>query len=148
MKASPIHADGTQGSSLVETAVLMPVMLLMLVGGVDFGRACYLGLEVSAAAEAGASYGAANATDTAGMIAAAKLEVPDSSGLTPVATYGCECSDGSSPVSNCGTAPTCAYNVLNYVQVSTTLTYTPLLPYPGIPSSIKLTSLARMRAAH
>ena len=137
-----------EGSSLIETAVLMPVMLLMLVAGVDFGRAYYMGIEVSAAAQAGANYGAANATDIAGMVAAAKLEVPDSTGLKPVATYGCECSDGSSQVAACGTAPTCAYNVVNYVQVTTTLAYKPLLPYPGIPTSITLSSQARMRAAH
>ena len=36
--------------------------------------------------------------------------------LTPIATYGCECSDGTSVVSSCGAAPTYPFNVVNFVE--------------------------------
>jgi hypothetical protein len=82
------------------------------------------------------------------MIAAAKLDAKDVSNLAAQASYGCECSDGSSPVASCGTAPSCAVNVVNYVEVDTSATYTPILKYPGIGSSFALSGKGRMRAAH
>ena len=145
MRSFPCEQDGT---SVIETALLLPVLVLMLVGAFDFGRAYYVALEVAGAAQAGAVYGTQNVTDTAGMIAAAKLDAADVSQLVPTASYGCECSDGSSGVVSCKTAPSCAFNVVNYVQVNTAATYTLLLPYPGLAKTLSLTGQARMRAAH
>jgi len=141
-------AKEDRGSSLVETAVLMPVLMLLFVGTVNFGRAYYSAIEVSAAAEAGALYGVQNPTDVSGMVAASKLDAANLSSLSPVATYGCECSDGSSAVASCGTAPTCTYNVVNYVEVDTSYIYTPIIKYPVLGSAVTLHGSARMRSAH
>jgi Flp pilus assembly protein TadG len=134
-----------EGSAILETAFLMPLMIAMILGTVDFGRAYYMAIEVASAAHAGALYGTQNPTDTAGMVSAADLDAPDVSTLTPVATYGCECSDGSSAVALCTSTPSCTYNYVNYVSVTTTATYTTLIPYPGVPKSLALTSTALMR---
>jgi Flp pilus assembly protein TadG len=136
------------GSSILETTLLMPFLVLLLMGAVDFGRAYFMAIEVSSAAEAGALYGTQNASDTAGMVTAATLDAPEVSNLAPVATYGCECSDGSSVSASCTSLPLCTYNVVNFVEVDTAATYTPIFPYPGIPTSIALTAKARMRAAN
>jgi Flp pilus assembly protein TadG len=146
MLHKPLNDDS--GASVLETALLLPLLLLLFLGAIDFGRAYYAALEVSSAAQAGALYGSQNATDTSGMVAAAKLEVPDMTGINPTATYGCECSDGSSSTASCSPVPTCAYNVVNYVSVATTVNYNMMFKFPGLPSSVKLTGLARMRAAH
>jgi Flp pilus assembly protein TadG len=137
-----------EGSSIIETALLMPLLLLILVAAIDFGRAYFMAIEVSSAAEAGALYGTVNPADTAGMVAAAQLDATDVASLTAVATYGCQCSDGSSVVVSCGTAPICTYNVVNYVEISTSATYSSLINYPGIPSSLALSGKARMRTGH
>ena len=55
---------GEEGSSLVEVALVLPMMLLLLVGSVDFGRGYYAAMEVSSAANAGACYGVQEPTDT------------------------------------------------------------------------------------
>jgi Flp pilus assembly protein TadG len=138
-----------RGSSLVEMALVLPVLFLLLLGVVDFGRAYYLAIEVSRAANTGALYGSQNPTDTAGMQSAAVLDAPDVPSFTTAsvtATYGCECSDGSSPVVSCTTSPTCSTNVVNYVQVSTSVSYSAMFPYPGIPSPLILRGSARIRA--
>ena len=44
------------GSALLEVALILPTLILVLVGAVDFGRAYYVTIEVSSAAEAGALY--------------------------------------------------------------------------------------------
>lgn len=136
------------GSGILETAILLPVLILMLIGAVDFGRAFYLAIEVGSAAHAGALYGSQYPTDTAGMKTAATLDAADVSGLTPTATYGCECADGSGAVASCTTAPSCTYNVVYYVQVNTTATYTSILNYPGIPASWTFSGMSRMRAPY
>jgi Flp pilus assembly protein TadG len=142
-------SDHESGSSLIELALILPVLFLLLMGVADFGRAYYLAIEVSHAANTAALYGSQNPTDTVGMQNAAVLDAPDVPSFTTSsvsASYGCECSDGSSVVVNCTSNPSCATNVVNYVQVNTSVSYSAMLPYPGIPSPLTLRGSARMRA--
>lgn len=141
----PLQKDES-GSSLVELALLFPLLLLLLVGAVDLGRAFYVAIEVSSAASAGALYGTQNPTDTTGMQHAAALNAPDLTGIVSVASYGCECSDGTSASASCSTTPTCSQDVIQYVQVTTSFTYVPVVRYPGVPSSFALHGKARLRA--
>jgi Flp pilus assembly protein TadG len=63
------------GQAMVELAVAIPLLMIVIVGAVDFGTACYISIEVTNAARAGAQYGAQNAitlTDIPGMELAAK----------------------------------------------------------------------------
>lgn len=138
------------GASLVELSLVLPFFLLLLFGALDFGRAYFLAVEVAGAARAAAEYGAQNPTDTAGMTKVATVDAPDVPNLsvgTP--TYGCECSDGTSYSANCAAAPTtCAYNVVYRVRLTVSTTYSPLFPWPNIPSSIPLSSTAVMRSGN
>jgi Flp pilus assembly protein TadG len=137
------------GASILETALIAPILLLVLVGAIDFGRGYYAALEVSSAAEAGALYGTQFPTDVSGMIKAATLDAADIIMVTPTAAYGCECSDGTAVTPNCGSTPTCSLlNVVNYVEVDTTATYKPIISYPGFTSSLTLHGKARLRASH
>jgi Flp pilus assembly protein TadG len=138
-----------EGSQLYELAMVMPVFVLLLFGAIDFGRAYYVNMEVAAAAEAGAAYGAQNPTDTSGMKAAALLNAPDISGLTPTASYGTECSDGTKAVASPGVAPTtCSVTIVQYIEVDTTATYKPLFAFPGMPSAFTMSGKARMRTSY
>ena len=98
------------GASLVELAFVIPFLVLLALGAIDFGRAYYLSIEVANAARAGAQYGAANGnlTNLSGMQTAANQDAFDvPGGVAPVAVWGCECSDGSSAVELCSSPPTC-----------------------------------------
>ncbi len=88
-----VWKEANEGTSILEAALILPVLLLMLVVAVDLGRAYYVAIEVASAAHAGALYGAQYPTDTNGMIAASKLDALDVPTLSVVAAYGCECSD-------------------------------------------------------
>lgn len=135
-----------RGASLVEFGLMLPFLALLLLGVIDFGRAYYVNVEVTNAAYTGALYGTQNYTDTTGMQNAATGDAPDISGMTATATYGCECSDGTNAVASCSSPPTCGINVVNYVQVTTSATYTPLFPWPGIPNSLAMQGTTRLRA--
>src|SRR6204780_351383 len=102
------------GTSLVEVGLFLPLLLLLLMGVADFGRAYYLAIEVAGAAHAGAIYGAQNITDTTGMQNAAKLNSPDVSGLVATSSWGCECSDGTASSASCVSTPACSVNVVYY----------------------------------
>ncbi len=134
------------GSNLVEVAFVMPLLLLLLAGAVDFGRAYYQGIEVVGAAHAGAVYGSQFPTDTTGMINAAKLDAPDVPGISATASWGCECANGSSHVASCSSAPSCASNTVYYVTVNASAPYNTLLPWPGIPSSFTWSYSTTMRS--
>lgn len=128
----------------------LPLLLLLVLGAIDFGQAYYLSIEVANAARAGVQYGAArgNVNDISGMQNAAIADAADVPGLVADPTWGCECSDGSGPVADCASPPTCggaAGTGVYYVQVRTSVTYRPVIPWPGVPSLIPLTGQARMR---
>jgi Flp pilus assembly protein TadG len=148
-------ADSEQGASLVETAVMVPFLMLILLAVVDFGRIYYLANEVEGAAQAGAVYGAQDITDTTGMTNVAKDNAPDVSGLSVTSSYGCECSDGTHSSASCTTPPTtCSVNMVYYATVATSVSYTPLFPWVwrwngagAIPSPITISRSATMRSA-
>lgn len=134
------------GASLVELAFVLPLFPLLLFGALDFGRAFYLSVEVAGAAHAAALYGSQNPTDTAGIRQAALLDAPDVPNLsagTPV--YGNECSDGTKYTSGSATLTCPSNNQVSRVDVTVTGTYSPLIPWPGVPSSLPLSSSASMR---
>lgn len=140
------------GSSLIEATVLAPVLLFLLLGAADFGHGYYLAEEVASAAHSGAAYAIQNpgniSSDTTGIQNAAKSDAPNVTGLT-IATpvWGCECSDGSSFSAKCASVPSgCSANWVYKVTVTASATYTLLFPWPGLPSSIPLSSSATMRA--
>jgi len=144
------------GDSLVEIGLLLPVLTMLLVGTVDLGRMAYMSIEVANAARAGVQYGQQNSStwsNTTGMQTAATNDAPDLVGasngnLAAVATYWCQCSDGTSVTPSCSpSAPSCATtHRVDYVKVVTTATYKAWFSCPGIPSTTTLTSTAVMRA--
>ena len=147
-----LHDDG--GQSLVELALIVPIFALLLLGAVAFGQLAYAAIEVSNAARAGVAYGAqsaATAADTAGMQAAAIDDAANISGMKVAAQPFCTCSNDptSTHLSDCGSAPaTCeaeGAHAINYVQVNTTATVTPIASYPGISPTFTLSGQAIMR---
>jgi Flp pilus assembly protein TadG len=137
-----------RGSSVLEMALVLPVLIIMLCVAIDLGRACTVAIAAESAAHAGALYGIAHLSDVAGMVAAAKLDAADWSVVTPTATFGCQCSDGSHAVDSCATLPSsCTDNIVNYVQVNTSAVFAPLLPYPGLSNSFTIHSIVRLRAS-
>ncbi len=138
-----------RGASVLEMALLLPVLLLLFVGLIDFGRAYYLSTEVSAAASAGALYGSQNTTaaqDTNGIKTAALAGAPNVSGMTvPTVAIACECSGSTASVSCSSPGCSGSSHMIEWLTVGTSATYKPLLPYPGVPSSITLAGQATLR---
>lgn len=58
------------GQSLIEMAIITPLLLLLGLGVIDMGRFAYIGILVGNAARAGAAYGAKAPGDSAGIVTA------------------------------------------------------------------------------
>ncbi len=61
-----------RGEGLVEFALILPVLMLVLMGIIDLGRAVYAYNVVANSAREGARYGIASPSDTVGMINVAR----------------------------------------------------------------------------
>jgi Flp pilus assembly protein TadG len=130
------------GAALVEFAVVAPVLLLLLLGLIDFGRYMYDGILAANAARAGAQYGAQTmitAANSAGMQNAAYADAQNLPGMTVNnATYFCANSSGTTVT--CGTA-----GAIAYVKVTTTGQFTPIIKYPLLPSSVPVSGSSIIR---
>lgn len=150
------------GVALVEFAIAIPVLIMALIGLIEYGRYAYFVIEVGNAAHAGAQYGAQNATtgaDVTGMKYAAIQDGQNSIyplTLTSVTAQDvCTCWTGTtqipSPpsVAQCGPPPPpcTAGRQYTYAQVTVTGTISPLFNYSllGLPSSWTVTRTATIR---
>lgn len=152
--------NSTAGGALVELALVLPVLVLVFVGTIDFGRVFYASQSLINAARAGVQYGAhtpARTADLTGMedTAEAATNMP---GITATASRLCQCASdtgtfsATSPSANdCNTpeATSCpsGHRVIT-VTVTTTKTFNTLMAggLPGFLQSINLTRTATMRA--
>jgi Flp pilus assembly protein TadG len=147
-KMSP---GGEDGQSLVETAFLVPLLIVVLLGAVEFGRVAYEAIEVSNAAKAAVQYGAQNRTtaiDSTGMKTAAANDAPNVSGLVTNVSTACTCANTQYTPSSCSDNTTCSSNgTVNEITltVTTSATFTPIIHCPGLPNSITLHGQAVQR---
>jgi Flp pilus assembly protein TadG len=130
----PRHAD--HGAAMIEMAILLPLLLLIIFGLVDFGLALRTKIVMTAAAREGARLSALG--ESTGTV---ETRVRDAADPVPVDTI--------SVTSGCGsTSPTTA-------TVVATRTYTFLTPVPalgeffggGLPSSVTVKGKGVMRCA-
>ena len=149
------------GQSLVEVALLTPILLALLIGGIELGRYAYLSILVGNAARAGAAYGAQSlpqSVDTADIQTAADNDFQNNgqniNKLTVTSTTSCGCDDaGTITSASCSvtansSAGTCASgHWVVMVQVTASGTFNSLFSYPGIPSSISVSQTSTMRVA-
>jgi TadE-like protein len=153
-----------RGSSLVETSLLSAFVLIpLLLGAIDFGRAYFVSIEVANAARAGVQYGAQNQVtlqDTTNIVKAAENEAPDVATACgagknacwvsgyPLAQWGCECSSQTSASGGTLDSSSCSCpsgHAVNFVLVTTKATYTPMFNFLALFPDITLNSEAKMR---
>lgn len=135
------------GSALVEFAVVTPFLVLLLIGLIDVGRYTYYGILAAHAARAAVQYGSENlvtAADTTGMKNAASQDAQNLSNWTVSATAICMLNNQvtTCPASN---SLSVSPNLVYYVQVTVTGSFSPLIAYPGIPTNVPVTATTTMR---
>ncbi len=137
-----------RGAVAVELALLSPVIMLMIVGAIDYGGALFERMRLESAARAGAQYALQNpgALDNTAAIEQAVRDASslvDPLSVSVVPSVFCECPDGTAVA--CG--GTCGGGALlrTFVAVTVTENFSPMFSYPGIASPITLTGRATIR---
>jgi len=140
-----------EGQAVIELAIAMPLLILLFLGGVEFGRLCYVGIEVTNAAQAGAAYGAQNhalASDVPGIRTVAVQDGGNLSNLdsqwtstgSDVTVQNLCANTYSATPSTCTGLPQ-----IEYVQVNTQVTVPSLFGLYGFASTYTLHGQAIMR---
>jgi Flp pilus assembly protein TadG len=147
------------GAALVELAVALPLLAVILVGTIDFGRAFRTAMIVTNASRMGAQFGAqslAKAADTTGIVAArdailtANNITPD---VSPAPTLECQCATNTDVIgasSACTPTFTCpsGQHVVVQLKVTAVATFSMTSPMPGLPRSVTISRASSMRVLH
>ncbi|MDE3136745.1 MAG: pilus assembly protein [Acidobacteriota bacterium] len=169
--------DSQSGQSLLEMALLTPLLLAMVLGSIELGRYAYLSILVGNAAHAGALYGAqstgqaappppttpltANGSMNGGITVAAQNDFQNNGGqsaqnLIVTWTNSCACDNQgtlTSEVCTTGASATAGIcpagqNWVVMVAVTAKATFDSLFKYPWIPSPITVSRTSTMRVAN
>jgi Flp pilus assembly protein TadG len=143
MRTAGRFRTARRGASATEFALILPLMMLIIMGGIDFGRFAHSYIAVNNAARAGASYASMNAftpatqsnweDDIEDAVEAelSELAVPggfDETKLTVTTTTTAE-ADG-----------------LWRFRIVVTYPFEMLIAWPGLPSNVNLRGVIEMRA--
>ncbi len=127
-------ARSSRGQSDVELALLLPVLVLILLGTIDFGRLFWMYESVLNAAHEGALYGAHNPCDTAGIqsqVTSQDTSLGISTGSISVAWYD----PSGTTIATCdSTVPTVSSNQRDTIEVK--ITNYPFKPITPVISNI------------
>ena len=137
-----------RGGLLLESALMLPVLLILTFGMVDFARVFRTGIVVSNAAETGALYGSASVANSSNYTAMQNAAIADANGLSGFTATGssfCTCTAGGTSVS-CSSTCSGGGAVMIYVQVQASAPFSTWFPYPGVPSSTTVNSTVVLRA--
>lgn len=149
-----VFRSSGRGQALIETALVVPFLMMIFVGGAELARIEYAAIEVSNAASAAVLYGAQNGgtyVDNKGMADAATMDAKDLQSVsigTPTLNQVCVSeTDGSSYLVSMTTSPACPSGYFIYVQISVLAqgTIDTLFHFPGLPSTITLYGQAKQR---
>lgn len=141
------------GVAILELALIAPLLILLTLGIVEVGLYARVGIEVGNAARAGVQYGAqttATAQDTAGITSAAQNDAHEIASLSVTPSYYCTCDAvPGTHYASCASVPACATgdHQDEYVQVTATKTFAPLIQIAGLPSSLTVTKTATQQVS-
>lgn len=112
-----------RGAAAAEFAISVPVLLLLIMGAMDFGRAIDQSIRLETAARAGAQYGLIFPDDSTGIAARVTEALPGWSGFTATSSLVCSCGGGGACAAGCAQTLTVTvtrpFSAAFFLQVTT-----------------------------
>ena len=121
----------------MELALIAPILIILMLGVIDYGRVYFAYISVTNGARIGADYaatGPTQAADTAAIKAAALADTTNLLNQSP-----------TNPDVTVTTANDSQGSL--YADVTMTYTFSTLFPWPGLPTSIDIERTVRSRVA-
>jgi len=140
---------GDRGSVAIESALVVPVLLMLVAITVELGLGMYESMQVSNAVSAGTLYATKNGYDVPG-ITTAVTGATGTPGITatpaPTQVCGCPGTSGIAVVA-CGSPTLCPDGspAGQYVRINASITHQKVLPGLGLPVPTTLTARSIVR---
>jgi len=139
------HWRSERGQALIETALVSPLLFLLLLGAAELARVAYAAIEVTNAARAAVQFAAQSPEiiwEQGGITNAAQKDAYNLGNgmVTAALTTGYACADGTAVTYDTDGAPLCATGS-HWVQtatVTTSVAFDPLIHLPFLPDTIML----------
>lgn len=144
MRTNNNKRDTRRGNAIVEMAIAVPVLLVMVMGAVDFGRLYFEAVVAHNSAIVGSFYGAQEiryAADSTGIRNAAAGDATDLDGFSSTHEVLCECLNGGdystgTAQASCSDADCGAYGAPRvYVKTRSAKSFSTMGWYPGVPQT-------------
>jgi Flp pilus assembly pilin Flp len=134
-----------RGAAAVELAVVLPVLILMAIGAVEFGRVYFTAIRVANAATAGAQFGAqGSGSGDPDFIRQVARDDADDQTLVVDSDRTCRCPDSETPVA-CSSICAGYGNPQFFIRVTASKDLSLLFGYPGLPPAIPVSRTATVR---
>jgi TadE-like protein len=136
------------GSVTTEFVLLAPIIILIAAGIVDFGTLATKSAGLAATTRIGAQYARVHPVDTNGIQNSMQSAMSFASSLTFPASFplSCECRD-ETPIActeSCATVGRPGPNRV-FIKISANQAFAPLVPWPGIPTTLTATTEVRLQ---
>lgn len=137
-----------RGVAAVEFILVMPFVIYLAVGAIDYGMLTYRTMQVHDAAQAGMQYAAVAQTTNTQAIASVVTNATTYSSVAaspaPATFYGCA-SSGTIQIASQGSICSDGSAAGEYLNVYASATYNTILTYPAIPATFALSGQATVR---
>ncbi len=140
-----------EGVAAVEFALIAPLLILLLGGAVSFGDALRVRIAVGNAARAGAAWAQLNGFDANGIAAAARAATALTGVAVTASASASACTNPASlllaPAGGAALCPATGTPPGTYVSIATSVAYTYIIPFPGLPATTTIggAAVARVR---
>ncbi|MBV8131816.1 MAG: pilus assembly protein [Alphaproteobacteria bacterium] len=136
------------GSVAAEFALVAPVVILIAIGVADLGMLAARSAALAATTRIGAEFARLHPLDTNGIQNSMQGAMSFAPALTFPASFPrtCECDD-TTPIActeSCATIGRARPNRV-FIRISASQAFTPLVPWPGIPTTLNATTEVRLQ---
>ena len=149
-KLAASRLKNRRGGAILELAIALPLLIVICIGVMDFGRVYFTSVAVSNAARAGAEWGItypqSTPFQTAQQISFAQLDGAEAGAIAVTASTECKC--GATTVT-CSSTTDCGGGFgppAIWITATASKSVAMLISYPGIPSTISISRTAIFRA--
>ena len=137
------------GTAAAEFALALPVLILIMVGILDYANAVKIKTQLYSAARAGVQYAIYHPGNAAGIQAAATAATSNASMTVATPSTVCKCiSTATGAIGgsvSCLSACAAGSTLGHFVTLSTSQTYTPLFSYRGLGAALTMGGSAQMQ---
>lgn len=139
--------ENRSGAAAVEFALLLPMLVLLVIGMVDYAALAYQSMEIYASAHAGADYALKNGWDSAAIQAAVSAATPLAATASPAPQQSKACVTGGVLVVTAGSTCPSGGTPGTYVTVSAQTAFAPIVSWSSLvmPSSLSAQAVVRIQ---